>query len=103
MEALGQQRRCAVLLGTTGDSEADEPTENLSQKLQHLLGEAQKASDESAEPSQIRGEATLHIAPNAHEELRWGHSPNCPGSGGEENPLSPDGDSLPRPTTPMAH
>ena len=71
MEALAQQRRCAVLLGTTGDSEADEPTENLTQKLQPLLGEAQKASNESAEPSQIRGEATLHIAPNAHEELRW--------------------------------
>ena len=71
MEALAQQQRCAVLLGTTGDSEADEPTENLSQKLQPLLGEAQKASEESAEPSQIRGEATLHIAPNAHEELRW--------------------------------
>ncbi len=71
IEALAQQRRCAVLLGTTGDSEADEPTENLSQRLQPLLGEALKTSDESAEPSQIPGEATLHIAPNAHEELRW--------------------------------
>ena len=71
VEMLARHGRCAVVLGTTGDSDADEPAHSLAGRLQPLLGEAHKAGYEGVEPSLLPGEASLHIAPNAHEELRW--------------------------------
>ena len=76
MEALARQRRCAVLLAITGDAEADEPAERLSERLQPLLAHARTADgavrESSLLPGEIlSGEARLHISPNAHEELRW--------------------------------
>ena len=76
MEALAGQQRCAALLGTTGDREADLPTDELSKKLRPLLGEVRTADGGVPEPSPLSpsplsGDAALHIAPNAHEELRW--------------------------------
>ncbi len=71
IEALARQKRCAALLGTTGDAEADRPTLELSDTLRPLLGEPRAANDETPGLSPLAGEARLHIAPNAHEELRW--------------------------------
>ena len=69
IEELARQRRCTAVLGTTGDESADSETFKLSQRLQALTGEPQ--SDNSADISPLQGVAQLHIAPNAHEELRW--------------------------------
>ena len=66
---LARQGRCAVILGTTGDESADSETFKLSQRLQVLTGAPQ--SDDSEDVSPLRESAQLHIAPNAHEELRW--------------------------------
>ena len=71
IEALARQNRCAVLLGTTGDAEADAPTQVLSGALRPLLGEHQTVGDGGPSLPLLAGEARLHIAPNAHEELRW--------------------------------
>ena len=71
IEALARQDRCAVLLGTTGDSEADAPTQALAGALRPLLGEPQMVGDGGPSLPLLAGEARLHIAPNAHEELRW--------------------------------
>ena len=71
VEALASQGRCAVMLGTTGDDEADGPTLALAQTLANAFPSSQAADgkdDPSAEPP---GDTALHIAPNAHEELRW--------------------------------
>ena len=71
IEALARQGRCAVFLGVTGDAEADESTRNLASALQSMLGEARRAGGGNLGDSLLPGEAALHIAPNAHEELRW--------------------------------
>ena len=71
IEALARHDRCAVLLGTTGDAEADAPAQDLAATLQSLLGEPRKASGDGPELPKLPGAARLHIAPNAHEELRW--------------------------------
>ena len=69
MQSLARQGRCAVLLGTSGDSEADRAVMALAEALKPALGhpEGSGTGDRAALP----GEAALHIAPNAHEELRW--------------------------------
>ena len=69
IEALSQQERCAVILGTTGDDLADEETEKLSQKLQPVLGDPGPAGTDNSDL--LPGKSRLHIGPNAHEELRW--------------------------------
>ena len=77
IEALARQDRCAVLLGTTGDSEADAPTQVLAGALRPLLGEPQMVGDGGPSLPLLAGEARLHIAPNAsliRVELRLGSS-----------------------------
>ena len=82
--ALAANVSCAVLLGTTGDEEADAPVNQLADRLQPLLGTSQGAdgdnphhslessrhSRESGNPPLLPGEARLHVAPDAHTELR---------------------------------
>ena len=70
IEALARQDRCAVLLGTTGEDEADTSALTVAAALKPMLGEPRAASAISRLPL-LPGEARLHIAPNAHEELRW--------------------------------
>ena len=70
IEALARQNRCAVLLGTTGEDEADTSALTVAAALKPMLGEPRAASAISRLPL-LPGEARLHIAPNAHEELRW--------------------------------
>ena len=70
IRALVRRAPCAVLLGTTGDSEADAPVNQLAATLQPLLGEPQGTASYSPEAPLLPGEARLHVAPDAHEELR---------------------------------
>ena len=70
IRALARRAPCAVLLGATGDSEADAPVNQLAATLQPLLGEPQNAGNCSPEAALLPGEARLHVAPDAHEELR---------------------------------
>ena len=70
IEALARQDRCAVLLGTTGEDEADTSALTVAAALKPMLGEPRAASAIPRLPL-LPGEVRLHIAPNAHEELRW--------------------------------
>ncbi len=71
IEALWTESRCAVVLGTTGDANADRPAEEL---YRTLKGDTQANGSPFQQdiPFQLPdGEASLHVAPSAHEELRW--------------------------------
>ena len=68
--ALAVKARCAALLGTTGDNDADGPVKQLAAVLQPVLGEAQSAGCGGSTMPLLPGEANLHVAPDAHEELR---------------------------------
>ena len=71
IETLARQDRCALLLGRTGDSDADRPAIALAETLRPAFTSFD--IDESAGDEQplFTGKADLHISPNAHEELRW--------------------------------
>ena len=70
VEALAQQDRCAVLLGTTGDQDANRHITELAEAFQFSNPPSVcETSDQGPEP--LPGDTSLHIAPNAHEELRW--------------------------------
>ena len=71
MESLVGRRRCAAILGITGDEVADEST------LELAAGLREKSASPTAPPAtdaNVRlhaGSARLHVAPTAHDELRW--------------------------------
>ena len=68
---LARQGRCSVLLGTSGEENADTTVLELASVLgPAFAGNAQQPDDAGNQPFAL-GETTLHIAPNAHEELRW--------------------------------
>ena len=74
---LARKIPCAVLLGATGDTDADTPVSDLANRLQPLLGEPQKADGKKFRHSPVDvdmpllpGEARLRVAPDAHTELR---------------------------------
>ena len=71
MEALAERGRYSVLIGLTGDTDADEPALSLAEALRPTLGEPQLADNGGAALPLLPGEARLHVAPTAHEELRW--------------------------------
>ena len=71
MDALAQRQRCSVLLGTTGDAEADSSICRLANSLIPLMGEPGTAGVNDASPPLLPGDARLHVAPTAHEEMRW--------------------------------
>ena len=68
IKALSGHGRCAVLLGTTGDDRADGPVLALAAALGFAPPESKVGIACLSLPP---GETRLHIAPNAHEELRW--------------------------------
>ena len=68
IETLASKARCAVLLGTTGDPVADEQAATLSEALTPMLGTA--LPKEPAKLPLLPGEARIHVAPTAREELR---------------------------------
>ena len=69
MESIAQHHRCAALLGATGDPDADESTLDLAARLGRAMGTPARA--DAGEISVLPGSAHLHIAPTAHDELRW--------------------------------
>ena len=71
MDALAQRQRCSVLLGTTGDAEADSSICRLANSLIPLMGEPGTAGVNDSSPPLLPGDARLHVAPTAHEEMRW--------------------------------
>ena len=85
IEALAAGGRCAALLATTGDRVADAPALSLQNALESLLSnsepivadlappvpDSEGGAPSTEEPPPPPGDASLHIAPSAHEELRW--------------------------------
>ena len=70
LEVLSRQSSCAVILGTTGDELADGPVQQLSESLRPLFGEPQRAFLNIDQEPLLTGDAKIHIATDAHEELR---------------------------------
>ena len=77
IQELARRVSCAVLLGATGDIEADASLTELADRLRPLLGEPQEVdagnphhSSECRNLPLLPGEARLHVAPDAHTELR---------------------------------
>ena len=68
IEALASRVRCAVLLGSTGDPVANEQATTLAEALTQLLGTA--LQEQQANLPLLPGEAHIHVAPTAREELR---------------------------------
>ena len=71
IEALAAEGRCAVLLGATGDRVADAPALSLQNALELLLSHTTPVAADTDEQPLPPGDASLHVAPSAHEELRW--------------------------------
>ena len=69
MQSLAARHRCAIILGITGDATADESTLDLAARLQRHIG-LPAATDDAGTPL-LHGSATSHVAPTAHDELRW--------------------------------
>ena len=66
IQALAEKNRCALVLGLTGDAEADVPTISLSEGLSTSLGAARLA-----EPGSAVYDHELLIAPDPQQEVRW--------------------------------
>ena len=73
LEALAQWRRCSVILGLTGDDEADLPIDGLALELSPFLGQPQRRiPDSGSRPPVFSAPGReLLIAPDPHEEVRW--------------------------------
>ena len=66
IEALSENEGCAVLLGLTGDDEADAPVDALADRLSRSLSPAKRRTEADA-PAITQ----LLIAPDTHQEIRW--------------------------------
>lgn len=71
IKALARHGRCVVMLGTTGDKRADGPLLTLAEALGATTGQYGAVEEKEGLPALPPGETRLHIAPNAHEEIRW--------------------------------
>ena len=67
--ALAEDGRCAMLLGKTGDEQADQSTHALAGDLRPVLSEPQTPAD--AQSNAPTESPHILIAPDAHQELRW--------------------------------
>ena len=72
IETLAEHHRCAALLGVTADADADASIHDFAARLRRTMGRPAGATTTGAtESSLLPGSARLHVAPTAHEELRW--------------------------------
>ena len=71
IESLAERDHCYVVLGTTGDADADRPIVALADSLSPLLGKLRSVDRGEAGEQPRSGEVHLHVVPNAHEEVRW--------------------------------
>lgn len=69
--ALAEDKNCSVILGVTGDQQADGINEDLPEQLAAVLGEARPLDDWDLPSFPPREAMHLHVASSAHEELRW--------------------------------
>ena len=69
--ALARAGRCSAVVGLTGDERADADANELAAALGRHLGPASPAPCGSGEEAGGAGGTRLHIAPSAHEEIRW--------------------------------
>ena len=66
--ALSKVRKCAVILGLTGEAETDVLTELVADRLKPTLGQSESTRKLS---QQSYGVHHMLIAPDAQEEVRW--------------------------------
>ncbi len=71
VQALAEAGQCAMLLGETGDAQADESTHALANDLRALLGEPKAPFSNAAQTHTNSAGAHLLIAPDTHQEIRW--------------------------------
>ena len=71
IESLAERDHCYVVLGTTGDADADRPIIALADSLSAVLGRPSSVGRDDTDGQLLSGEVRLHVAPNAHEEVRW--------------------------------
>ncbi len=71
IESLAEKDLCYVVLGTTGDDMADGQVEALADSLGGLMGQRVDLGRGDTDDGHGRDEARLHVAPTAHEEVRW--------------------------------
>ncbi len=71
MQSLVEHHRCAIILGATGDSVADASTEDLAARLRGHIGPPNPVPTTAVDEPAGAGSALLHVAPTAHDELRW--------------------------------
>ena len=71
LEALAQHHRLAIILGTTGDEAADESARRLAARLHRSMGIPAGARTSDQDAPVLPGPARLHVAPTAHDEMRW--------------------------------
>ncbi len=71
MESLAGRHRCAAILGITGDAVADESTLDLADRLRGKTASPATPPAADADTPLLAGPARLHVAPTAHDELRW--------------------------------
>ena len=69
--ALAEKGICSVILGITGDDQADRPIKDLQTQLESALGEAAPVAEPVLLDSGPQDAIHLHVAPSTHEELRW--------------------------------
>lgn len=71
VSALASRGLCSVILGQTGDDQADVPIKDLQAQLERVMGAPLPVS-ELVTPDLPHPDVTrLHVAPSTHEELRW--------------------------------
>ena len=68
--ALSLVGSCQVILGSTGDELADSPVADLADSLRPALGQPRRVQTEVGPAVLATGNARIHVAPDAHEELR---------------------------------
>ena len=71
VEALAGRQLCRVVLGTTSDGSADAPVEALADSLGATMGPRVTVEAGRTDAGQRPGKIRLHVAPTAHEEVRW--------------------------------
>lgn len=69
--ALAERKICSVILGVTGDQQADTLIEELRDQLVPIMGEALPLESPDFPQAPPPDSIHLHVAPSTHEELRW--------------------------------
>jgi RecB family exonuclease len=68
--ALASDKRCSVILGITGDDQADRLIRGLQTQLETVMGEGLPVDDSGSSDPPPMNRVHLHVAPSTHEEMR---------------------------------